>query len=85
LSRNLRRRALRAATPFLFYFVWRAWMNTRGREARPPPWGWLIAAAGVLVGLSIIATVIVTPTNLGRRYVPAVTLPDGSIKPGYYE
>jgi hypothetical protein len=85
LSRILLSRALLAAIPFLFYFGGRAWMIRRGRAARPPPWGWLIAAAGVLVGLSIIATVIVTPTNLGRRYVPAVTLPDGSIKPGYYE
>jgi hypothetical protein len=85
LSRILLSRLVLAAIPFLVYFAWRAWVLSRGGEAKPPPWGWLIAAAGVMVGISIIITVAVTPTNLGRRYVPAQSQPDGSIKPGHYE
>jgi hypothetical protein len=78
-------RLILAAIPFLIYFAWRRWLISRGREAKPPPWGWLIAAAAVLVGVSIIVSIALTPSNLGRRYVPAETQPNGSVAPGRYE
>jgi hypothetical protein len=78
-------RLILAAIPFLIYFAWRRWLISRGREAAPPPWGWMVAAACVLVGVSILIKVAVTPSNVGRQYVPAETLPDGSVRPGRYE
>jgi hypothetical protein len=78
-------RLLLAAIPFLVYFAWHAWIVRNGREPRVTPWGWLIAIAAVLVGLSLIATAVLTPTNMGRTYVPAQTQPDGSVRPGYFK
>ena len=77
-------RLVLAAIPFVIYFAWHAWAMRNGAEARRHPWGWLIAAGAFLVGLSLIATVVFTPTNMGRTYVPAETRPDGSVKPGGY-
>jgi hypothetical protein len=85
LLRILLSRAVLAAVPFAIYFAWHLYLKSTGRETRPPPWGWLIAAAGVLVGVSLIVTVAITPSNLGRHYVPAQTKADGSITPGHYE
>lgn len=78
-------RLILAAIPFLIYFAWRGWVQSRGRATKAPPWGWLIAVAAVLVGLSVIVTVALEPSNLGRRYVPAETQPDGRVRPGHYE
>ena len=85
LFKLLLSRLVLAAIPFAVYFAWHFYIKSRGRDAPAPPWGWLIAAAAVVVGLSIIVTVAVTPNNKGRHYVPAQTLPDGSIRPGRYE
>ena len=85
LLRLLISRLVLAAIPFIIYFAWHAWIVRQGREPRVTPWGWLIVAAGVLVSLSLIATVIFTPSHLGRTYVPAETQPDGSVKPGHYQ
>ena len=85
LLRILISRLVLAAIPFVVYFAWHAWVTRNGEEARRHPWGWLIAAGFVLVGLSLIATVVLSPTHYGRTYVPAQTMPDGSIKPGHYE
>jgi len=85
LLRLVLSRLILAAIPFLVYFAWRRWLTSKGREAKPPPWGWMVAAAAVLVGLSIVLRVVTTPSNLGRHYVPAETQPDGSVKPGRYE
>jgi len=85
LLRILLSRAVLAILPFAVYAFWRLYLKSRGRQAGPPPWGWLIAAAGLIVGISIIVTVAITPTNLNRKYVPAQTLPDGRITPGHYE
>jgi hypothetical protein len=85
LLRLLLSRLVLAAIPFLVYFAWRGWVQRRGGEAKPPPWGWLIAVAAVLVGLSIILSVALTPSNLGRKYVPAETQSNGSVTPGRYE
>jgi len=85
LLKILLSRLILAAIPFAVYFAWHLYLKSRGRDAPAPPWGWLIAAAAVVVGLSIILKVAVTPTNLGRKYVPAEAQPDGSVKPGRYE
>jgi hypothetical protein len=78
-------RLILAAIPFLVYLAWRRYLTSKGRPVTPPPWGWLVAAAAILVGLSIVVRVVTTPSNLGRQYVPAETQPDGSVKPGRYE
>ena len=85
LLKILLSRVVLAAIPFAVYFAWHFYIKSRGRDAPAPPWGWLIAAAGVVVGLSVIVTVAVTPNNKDRHYVPAQTRPDGSITPGHYE
>ena len=85
MLRLLLSRLILAAIPFLVYFACRRWLISKGRAAKPPPWGWMVAAAAVLVGLSIVLRVATTPSNLGRQYIPAETQPDGSVKPGHYE
>jgi hypothetical protein len=85
LLRILLSRLVLAAIPFAVYYAWRLYLKSRGRNAPAPPWGWLIAAAAVTVGVSILLKVAITPSNLGRTYIPAQTQPDGSIKPGRYQ
>ena len=85
LLRLIVSRLLLAAIPFIVYFAWHAWIVRQGREPRATPWGWLIAAAILLVGLSLAATAVLSPSNVGRTYVPAQTLPDGSVRPGYFK
>jgi hypothetical protein len=78
-------RLILAAIPFVVYFAWHAWVTRHGAEARRHPWGWLIGIAAVLVGLSLVAAAVLTPSNMGRTYVPAQTQPDGSVKPGHFK
>jgi hypothetical protein len=78
-------RLLLAAVPFIIYFAWHAWLVRNGREPRVTPWGWLIAAGALLVALSLVATAVMTPSNMGRTYVPAETQPDGSVRPGNFK
>jgi hypothetical protein len=85
LLRLILGRLVLATIPFIVYFAWHAWIVRQGREPRVTPWGWLIVAAALLVGLSLIATVVFTPSNYGRTYVPAETRPDGSVVPGHYQ
>jgi len=85
LLKILLSRLVLAAIPFAVYFAWHFYIKSRGKDAPAPPWGWLIAAGAVMVGLSVILTVAVTPNNKDRHYVPAQTRPDGSITPGHYE
>ena len=49
------------------------------------PWGWLVAAAGVLVGLSLLATAVFHEDNRGETYVPAEAAPGGGVTPGRFE
>ncbi|WP_293901031.1 hypothetical protein [Phenylobacterium sp.] len=43
------------------------------------PWPWLVAAAGVLVGLSLMATAVFHTDNRGDRYIPGQAAPDGHV------
>jgi hypothetical protein len=73
------------ALPFVIWFAWRAWARRTGREMGATPWGWLIGAGAVLVGLSLMATVVFQKDNRGERYVPAEALPDGQVTGSRFE
>jgi drug/metabolite transporter (DMT)-like permease len=74
-----------AAIPFVVWFAWRAWARYTGRPMGSTPWPWLFAAAAVLVGLSLVATVVFHPDNRREAYVPGQVRPDGSVSRGYFE
>lgn len=78
-------RALLIAAPFILWFAWRAWAKHTGRPMGSTPWGWLLLAGGLLLGLSLIATVIFHPDNRGAVYVPGEVGPDGRVTRGHFE
>lgn len=84
LSLVLWRLAL-VATPFVVWFVWREVARRSGREMGSTPWAWLIAAAAVLLGLSLMATAVFHGDNRGETYVPAEVTSDGQVAPGHFE
>ena len=73
------------ATPFVFWFAWRAWAIRNGRPMGATPWAWLLAAGALLAGLSLVATVALQPDNRGDVYVPGQVQPDGSVTEGRFE
>jgi nicotinamide riboside transporter PnuC len=73
------------ATPFLLWFVWRAWARRNGREPGATPWTWLFAAGAILVGLSLMASALFHTDNRGQTYVPGEVGPDGRVTEGRYE
>ena len=85
MLRLLLTRALLAAAPFAFWFAWREVARRSGRPMGSTPWGWLIAAAGVLVGVSLMASVVFHGDNRGETYVPAEVTTDGHVAPGHFE
>jgi hypothetical protein len=85
LLRLLITRAALVALPFVVWFLWRAWARRTGREMGATPWAWLAAASGLLVGLSLMATVVFHKDNRGERYVPAEALPDGEVTGSRFE
>jgi hypothetical protein len=85
LLRIVLTRAALMALPFVIWFVWRAWAQRSGREMGATPWGWLVGAGAILVGLSLMATVVVHKDNRGERYVPAEALPDGQVTGSRFE
>jgi len=78
-------RAALVAAPFVVWFLWQAWRRRSGREPRPTPWPWLIAAAGLLLGASLMATAIFRTDNRGQTYVPGEVTTDGRVSEGRYE
>jgi hypothetical protein len=84
LSLVLSRVAL-AAVPFLLWFLWAAWARRTGRPMGSTPWPWLIAAAGALIGLSLMATAVFHTDNRAERYVPGEVRPDGRVTEGHFE
>jgi hypothetical protein len=78
-------RLLLVAVPFVVWFVWRAWAKRSGHEMGSTPYAWLAAAGAVLVGLSLVATVVFHPDNRQDRYVPGEVTPSGAVTPGYFE
>jgi branched-subunit amino acid ABC-type transport system permease component len=73
------------AAPFVAWFVWRAVERRLGREPRATPWPWLIAAAGLLLGLSLMATAVFRTDNRGQTYIPGEVTTDGRVSEGRYE
>jgi drug/metabolite transporter (DMT)-like permease len=78
-------RLLLAALPFAVWFAW-AWQARRsGRPMGSTPWPWLVAAAGALVALSLLGTVVFHADNRTEHYVPGEPRPDGSVTKGHFE
>ena len=78
-------RLLLVATPFVGWYVWREVARRTGREMGSTPWGWLIAVAGVLVGVSLMATAVFHEDNRDETYVPAEVTEGGRVSPGHFE
>ncbi|MEO6339818.1 MAG: DUF6111 family protein [Caulobacteraceae bacterium] len=85
MLRILISRAVLVALPFVIYFVWRNLALRAGRPMGATPWAWLSAAAAVLVGLSLMATVAFKGDNRRDIYVPAEAHPGGGVTPGRFE
>lgn len=85
LLRLMLSRALLVALPFAAWFIWRAWARRTGREMGATPYAWLFAAGALLVGLSLMATVVFHKDNRGERYVPAEAQPDGEVTGSRFE
>jgi type VI protein secretion system component VasK len=85
LLRTVLLRLLLIALPFAVWFVWRAWARRSGREMGSTPYAWLFAAGAVLVGLSLIGTVVFHPDNRHERYVPGEVTPGGDVTQGHFE
>lgn len=78
-------RLLLVATPFIGWYLWREVARRTGREMGSTPWTWLTAIAGVLLGVSLMATAVFRDDNRGQTYVPAEVTDDGRVSPGHFE
>jgi len=78
-------RALLVALPFAVYFGWRSYALRTGRAVGATPWTWLHAAALVLLGVSLMATVAFRDDTRGRTYVPAEAQADGVVRPSRFD
>ena len=78
-------RALLVALPFAVYFGWRELARRQGREVGATPWGWLVAAGMVLLGLSLMVTVVFRADTRGQTYVPAEAQPGGAVRPSRFD
>ena len=78
-------RAILTAAPFVIWFLWAGWARRSGRPSTPTPWPWLVAAAGALIGLSLMASALFRADNRGERYIPGETAPDGHVTEGRFE
>lgn len=85
MLRVLLSRALLVALPFVIYFVWREYARRTGRPMGVTPWSWLTAAGLVLVGLSLMATVLFREDTRGKTYIPAEAQSDGAVRPSEFE
>jgi hypothetical protein len=78
-------RAALMALPFALWFAWRAWARRNGREPGDTPWAWLIGAAGLLLGLSLMATAAFHKDTRDMILVPGEVGPDGRVGQSHYE
>jgi hypothetical protein len=85
LVRLLLVRAALFLVPFAVWFAWAWWAKRSGRPIASTPWAWLVAAAAVLVGASLMATAVFHRDNRGQTYVPAEPQPDGRVTEGHFE
>ena len=70
-------RAILVAAPFVIWFLWAGWARRSGRPMGSTPWPWLVAAAGALVGLSLMATAVFHTDDHAGRYIPGEETVDG--------
>jgi nicotinamide riboside transporter PnuC len=85
LLRIVLTRLLLIAAPFVVWFVWRAWARRTGRAMGATPYAWLFAAGAVLVGLSLIGTVVFHSDTRHERYVPGEVTASGEVTQGRFE
>ena len=85
MGRVLVLRGILFLLPFAVWFAWAAWSRRTGRPMGATPWAWLVAAACVLVALSLRATANFHTDNRDETYVPAESRPDGSVAEGHFE
>jgi len=85
LPRIVLTRLLLMALPFVIWFLWREVARRTGRPMGSTPYAWLVAAGAVLVGLSLIGTVVFHPDNRDERYVPGEVTASGAVTPGHFE
>ncbi|WP_148216890.1 hypothetical protein [Phenylobacterium zucineum] len=85
MLRVLLLRAALMALPFVLWFAWRAWARRNGRDPGETPWAWLVGIAGVLLGLSLMATAVFHKDTRGQTYVPGEVTADGRVTEGRYE
>jgi hypothetical protein len=84
MVRLLLLRLILAAAPFAVWWLWTLHARRQERPVGVTPWGWLVAAAGLLVALSLLAPVAFSEDNRGDTYVPAQANPDGSVAGGRF-
>ena len=85
LLRELAPRLLLVAAPFAIWFIWRESARRTGRPMGSTPWTWLTAIAGLLLGVSLMATAVFHGDNRGETYVPAEVEAGGHVAPGHFE
>lgn len=85
LLRELAPRLLLVAAPFVIWFIWREVARRTGRPMGSTPWTWLVAIAGVLLAVSLLATALFHGDNRGETYVPAEVEAGGQVSPGHFE
>ena len=78
-------RLLLIAVPFSAWFFWREVARRTGRPMGATPWVWLVAAAGLLFGLSLMASALFHDDNREDTYVPAEVTSGGRVTPGHFE
>ena len=78
-------RLLLIAVPFIAWFIWREVARPSGRPIGATPWVWLGAAAGLLFGLSLMASALFHDDNREDTYVPAEVTSGGRVTPGHFE
>ena len=78
-------RGLLVAAPFVAWFLWRAWARRSGRAMGSTPWAWLFTAGALLLGASLLGSVVLHPDNRADRYVPGEVTTGGGVTPGRFE
>jgi drug/metabolite transporter (DMT)-like permease len=78
-------RLILAAAPFAAYWLWREHALRTGRPMGSTPWGWLVAIAGALVAVSLLASGLVQRDNRGMAYAPAEASADGGVAKGRFD
>jgi hypothetical protein len=77
-------RSLLFVLPFVVWFVWAAWARRTGRPMGSTPWPWLLCAGAVLMGLSLILSVVLHRDNRHDVYVPGEVTASGAVTPGRF-